>query len=63
MGDFNAKIGKLTTSSANNAAVGPHALDELNENGKRVIELAYASELRVANTYFKKKFKRKWTWI
>jgi len=61
MGDFNAKIGKLNTNLANNTRIGPHALDELNEKGNRLI--GTACELKVANTYFKKKPKRKWTWI
>lgn len=63
MGDFNAKIGAENLNTEKNMTIGPYTLGEMNENGKRVVELAYACNLKIANTFFKKKPERKWTWI
>jgi exonuclease III len=63
MGDFNGKIGKQRENSSKQDCVGPYALEATNNNGKRMIELALAGRLKIAGTFFKKKLRRKWTWI
>lgn len=63
MGDFNAKVEGGNSNTVRNMTIGPYALKETNENGRRVVELAYTCDLKIANTFFKKKAGRKWTWI
>ena len=63
MGDFNAKISRGNLNTERNMTIGPYASNEMNENGSRVMELAYMCDLKIANTFLKKKSGRKWTWI
>jgi len=54
MGDFNGQLG--TDSSAFGGTVGPHVLGQLltaTNNGERLLQLATAHEIRLANTFFK----------
>ncbi|XP_047998769.1 uncharacterized protein LOC125236115 [Leguminivora glycinivorella] len=71
MGDFNGKIGiksktnnkTQTSTNRENAVIGKFSTGERNDNGKRLIDLAFTYNLKVMNTFFKKKHSRKWTWI
>ena len=60
MGDWNAKIGK---GVGMDGVYGPYGIGENNENGERLIEFAASHNLKIANTFFNKKEKRKWTWM
>ena len=63
MGDFNGKVGKGRRNTSAQTIIGRYAAsDTTNDNGKRMLELASACNLKVAGTYFKKKYSRKWTW-
>jgi len=59
MGNWNAKVGK---GVGMDGVYGPYGIGEKNENGERLIEFAASRNLKIANTFFKKKEKRKWTW-
>lgn len=59
MGDWNAKIG-ASESGVNN--IGKYGLGVRNKNGERLIEFCLNNNLKVANTFFQKKIKEKWTW-
>ncbi len=60
MGDWNAKVGEEDGGSRN---VGRFGLRTKNERGANLVEFAQAHNLKIANTFFKKKGKRKWTWV
>ncbi len=60
MGDWNAKVGEQDGRSRN---VGRFGLGTRNERGANFVEFAQAHNLKIANTFFKKKGKRKWTWV
>ena len=60
MGDWNGKIGGDNTEIEE---MGKHGTGKRNKNGKRVIEFAVKNNMKIANTFFRKKEKRKWTWV
>ncbi|XP_046862943.1 craniofacial development protein 2-like [Xenia sp. Carnegie-2017] len=60
MGDFNAKVGKHHRSDG--ATVGNFGLGERNERGTRLVQFAKSKGLKIANTYYRKRKTRKWTW-
>ncbi len=66
MGDFNGKIGKVKTNKTQGRqwSIGSHIISNssTNDNGRRILELANAYNLKVVGTFFKKKNNRKWTW-
>ena len=53
MKDFNAKIG----INEDNFGLGKR-----NARGERLIEFASYENMKIADTFFKKKNKRRWTW-
>jgi len=59
-GDWNAKIGK--TSVEWQDIIGNYGFGERNERGERLLQFAMENDLDVANTLFKHKDCRKWTW-
>jgi endonuclease/exonuclease/phosphatase family metal-dependent hydrolase len=61
MGDFNSQIGKQNEGESN--IMGPHSVGKRNENGRLLIDFALEYNLKIMNTYFKKKLDRTWTWI
>lgn len=61
MGDFNARIGKRKEHEEYN--IGLFSTNTRNTNGEKLIEFAQENNLRVLNTFFKKRPHRKWTWI
>ena len=60
MGDFNAKIGKR--QAGEESLVGKHGIGVRNKRGEMLLEFASQQKLVVANTFFKKKESRYWTW-
>ncbi|XP_072043082.1 craniofacial development protein 2-like [Amphiura filiformis] len=60
MGDLNAKVGKKTNS--NETMLGKYGVGERNERGDRLLEFTESKNLKIMNTFFKKKESRKWTW-
>jgi exonuclease III len=60
MGDFNAKVGPHQHSDG--PTVGKFGLGDRNERGTRLVQFATSKNLRIANTFYKKRKKKKWTW-
>jgi len=60
MGDWNGKIGR---NNPGNVSVGKYVIGIRNEAGERILELANTNNLKVANTFLKKRPEKKWTWI
>lgn len=60
MGDWNSKVGQ---EAAIEGIKGPYGIGEMNENGERMIEFAGSHNLKIANTFFNKDKKLKWTWM
>lgn len=60
IGDYNAKVGKHT-SGIN--SIGKFGVGDRNDRGESLIEFAETHSLKIANTFYKKKESRKWTWI
>lgn len=61
MGDFNSTLGDLENNYNNR--VGKYTTGKINDNGNRLIDFATENRLYILNTFFKKHFNRKWTWI
>ncbi|XP_072021774.1 craniofacial development protein 2-like [Amphiura filiformis] len=53
MGDFNTKVGKKTNS--NETMLGKYGVGERNERGDRLLEFTESKNLKIMNTFFKKK--------
>lgn len=60
IGDFNAKIGKKQDRSE--AQVGPYGLGERNQRGTRLIQFAARQNMKIMNSFFKKKQQDRWIW-
>nr|XP_032632457.1 craniofacial development protein 2-like [Chelonoidis abingdonii] len=60
MGDFNAKVGR---GKAGEKFIGRYGSGERNERGERLVTMAETKELNMANTWYKKKIAKRWTWI
>ena len=59
MGDFNAKIDK----TGNWESVGMFSSgNKTNDNGERMLDFSVENWLKIANTFYKKKLSKKWTW-
>ena len=48
MGDFNAKVGKLSSTPV----TGPGGLGEINSAGERLLDFCTEHNLRLVNTWF-----------
>ena len=59
IGDWNAKIGQRQDSTER---MGPHGFGDRNEAGERILEFIEELRLQHANSLFRKKENRKWTW-
>jgi len=60
MGDFNAKVGRLTTQRE--PCIGQHGLGTRNERGQMLVDFATSINMVIQNACFKKKENSKWTW-
>ena len=57
IGDFNSKVGK-----GKEACFGNYGLGERNERGEHLVNFALEQNMKIANTLFKKRSGRMWTW-
>jgi hypothetical protein len=62
VGDFNARVGKEVNQGPGNV-VGPHTVDSINENGKRMIDFCNLNSLIVTNTFFQHKPMHQTSWM
>jgi exonuclease III len=62
MGDFNTRVGQEQTKSAH-SAVGKHAVDKQNQNGRRLVDFCLFNEFIVTNTFFPHKRVHQTTWM
>ena len=60
MGDFNAKVGLEDPAKS---CIGPYGLGARNTRGDSLINFAESHQLKIMNTFFKKRLHRRWTWI
>ncbi len=60
MGDWNSKVG---SKEIDGIVVGKFGWWEGNKRGRDLVEFAAKSNMKIANTFFKKKEEKKWTWI
>ena len=60
MGDFNAKVGLGDPAKS---CIGPFGLGSRNTRGDSLINFAESHQLKIINTFFKKRLHRRWTWI
>ena len=60
LGDYNAKVGKYTSGIS---AIGKFGIGDRNERGDSLVNFAETHSLKIANTFYKKKESRKWTWV
>ncbi|KAJ8724843.1 hypothetical protein PYW07_015801 [Mythimna separata] len=61
MGDFNAKLGGK--SNKDEFVLGDYSSGDRNDNGHRLIDFAFEHNLRIMNSFFKKRKSKKWTWM
>lgn len=61
LGDLNAKIGQPDPNE--HAVLGSYGYGTRNDRGETLIQFCFENQLKIINTYFKKKAKRKWTWL
>ena len=62
MGDFNARVGKQKQRPTS-SVIGPHAIDQLNENGRRLVEFCQNNDLIITNTFFQHKAVHQTSWM
>ena len=62
MGDLNARVSRRQHQSGS-SVVGPHAVDQLNENGQRLTDFCTHNDLIITNTFFKHKPVHQTTWM
>ena len=60
MGDFNAKVGLGDPAKS---CIGPFGLGSRNTRGDSLINFAESRQLKIMNTFFKKRLHICWTWI
>lgn len=60
MGDFNGKIG---IKNMENPIMGNYGSPGRNGNGERIIGLCQETNMKIMNTFFKKRKQDRWTWI
>jgi exonuclease III len=62
MGDLNARVSQQQHLDGS-SVVGKHAVDDLNENGQRLIDFCSINDLIIANTLFEHKPVHQTTWM
>jgi hypothetical protein len=61
MGDFNSKVD--SKEFEDEELIGPYGYGARNERGDRLIQFAQGQILEVANTFYKKNWNNRWTWL
>lgn len=61
MGDFNAQVGM--PNADDKEVMGPWGYGKRSPRGNVLIEFCCEQRLYITNTHYKKKLKRKWTWL
>jgi len=61
MGDFHSQIGKRRDEERD--TIGPYNYGNRNERGWKLVRFCQEHQLKIANTMFKKRIGRRWTWI
>ena len=59
IGDMNARVGESEVKGV----VGKFGVSEVNENGRKLIEMYTEKRLSLGNTFFGKKDIHKFTWV
>ncbi|XP_069985524.1 craniofacial development protein 2-like [Penaeus vannamei] len=60
MGDFNSKLGKKRDGLE--TPLGPYGFELRNDKEEKLINITLNNNLKIANTFFKKRDGRRWTW-
>jgi len=60
LGDFNARVGRDV--EAYPGVIGPHGMEELNDNGQRLLDTCCTQGLTIGGTLFQHKDIHKYTW-
>ena len=61
MGDFNGQI--RNRKPHENQIVGPYGYNQRNRRGGKLINFCQTKNLKIVNSFFKKRNGRKWTWV
>lgn len=59
IGDFNSRVGNL--EDGKESVLGLYRYGHRNERGDRLIQFAFGQQMKIVNTFFKKRTSRKWT--
>ena len=62
IGDFNARVG-TDQHLTSRYVVGPYAVDEINENGKHLVDFCSINNLIICNTFFQHKPVHQMSWM
>jgi exonuclease III len=60
MGDFNSKVG---SKEFEDEPMGSYGYGERNERGDRLIQFVQGQRVKVINTFYKKNWNSRWTWL
>ena len=61
IGDFNARV--HSDKGLMNGLIGPHTVDQMNENRERLLDLCLINDLIIANTFYQHKSIHQCTWM
>jgi exonuclease III len=61
MGDFNSKVG--SKEFEDEEPMGPYGYGARNERHDRLIQFAQGQRLKAVNTFYKKNWNSRWTWL
>ena len=60
IGDFNSKVGNRRHTHED--PVGPYIYGNRNVRGERLVQFVIEQNMKIVNTFFRKKLGSKWTW-
>ena len=61
IGDFNARV--HSNKNMMNEPIGPHTMDQLNENGEQLLDLRLLHDPLIASTFYRRRAIHKCTWM
>ncbi len=61
MGDFNSQIG--SRKKEEETIIGPYNYGKRNDRGEKLVQFCLENNLKIINTWFKKRKGKQWTWI